>query len=156
MKPVTCALAEGGDTAEVLLPGGGWYDWFTGEYFRGGQRIRIATPLDRFPVFVRAGGIVPAAEGAKCAADLPAPAREILVFGGEDGSFEIYDDEGDGYTEGITVPVRYTETDGTLTLGRMKGKLPEPVSIAIRLTRPDGQHVIREARYSGEEIRITF
>lgn len=156
VKPVTRALAEGGDTAEVLLPGGDWYNWFTGEYIRGGQSIRTATPLDRFPVFVRAGGILPSAEGATCAADLPVPAREILVFGGANGSFEMYDDEGDGYTEGITVLVRYTEADGTLMLGRMKGKLPEPVSISIRLTRPDGRCVIRKVCYSGEEIRITF
>ena len=156
VKPVTRALADGGDMAEVLLPDGGWYDWFTGEYIRGGQCVRIATPLDRFPLFVRAGGILPAAEGAKCATDLPEPAREILVFGGSDGSFEMYDDAGDGYTEGITVPVRYTEADGTLTLGQMKGKLPEPVSIAIRLTRSDGRCVIREVCYSGGEIRTTF
>ena len=38
----------------------------------------------------------------------------------------------------------------------MKGKLPEPVSIAIRLTRPDGRCVIREVCYSGGEIRTTF
>ena len=156
VKPVTRALADGGSAAEVQLPPGGWYDWFTGEYAEGRQTVRTAAPLDRFPLFVRAGGILPVAEGARCAADLPVPAREILVFGGADGAFELYDDSGDGYEEGITIPIRWTESRKTLILGRAAGRLPEAVRVTVRLTEPGGRHVIRQAVYDGGERRISF
>ena len=156
VKPVTRALADGGSAAEVQLPPGGWYDWFTGEYAEGGQTVRTAAPLDRFPLFVRAGGILPVAEGARCAADLPVPAREILVFGGADGAFELYDDSGDGYEEGITIPIRWTESRKTLILGRAAGRLPEAVRVTVRLTEPGGRHVTRQAVYDGGESRISF
>ena len=156
VKPVTRALADGGSAAEVQLPPGGWYDWFTGEYAEGGQMIRTAAPLDRFPLFVRAGGILPVAEGARCAADLPVPAREILVFGGADGAFELYDDSGDGYEEGITIPIRWMESRKTLILGRAAGRLPEAVCMTVRLTEPGGRHVTRQAVYDGGERRISF
>ena len=156
VKPVTCALADGGSAAEVQLPPGGWYDWFTGEYAEGGQTVRTEAPLDRFPLYVRAGGILPVAEGARCAADLPVPAREILVFGGADGAFELYDDSGDGYEEGITIPIRWTESRKTLILGRAAGRLPEAVRVTVRLTEPGGRHVTRQAVYDGGERRISF
>ena len=156
VKPVTRALADGGSAAEVQLPPGGWYDWFTGEYAEGGQTVRTAAPLDRFPLFVRAGGILPVAEGARCAADLPVPAREILVFGGADGAFELYDDSGDGYEEGITIPIRWMESRKTLILGRAAGRLPEAGCMTVRLTEPGGRHVTRQAVYDGGERRISF
>ncbi len=156
VKPVTRALANGGSDAEVQLPPGGWYDWFTGEYAEGGQTVRAAAPLDRFPLYVRTGGILPVAEGARCAAELPVPAREILVFGGADGAFEMYDDAGDGYEEGFTIPVRWTESRKTLILGRAAGRLPEAVCMTVRLTEPGGRREIRQVVYDGREQCISF
>ncbi len=156
VKPVTRALADGGSDAEVQLPPGGWYDWFTGEYAEGGQTVRAAAPLDRFPLYVRTGGILPVAEDARCAAELPVPAREILVFGGADGAFELYDDSGDGYEEGITIPIRWTESRKTLILGRAAGRLPEVVRVTVRLTEPGGRRETRQAVYDGGERRISF
>ena len=156
VKPVTRALADGGSDAEVQLPPGGWYDWFTGEYAEGGQTVRAATPLDRFPLYVRTGGILPVAEDARCAAELPVPAREILVFGGADGAFEMYDDAGDGYEEGFTIPVRWTESRKTLILGRAAGRLPEAVCMTVRLTEPGGRRETRQVVYDGREQCISF
>ena len=156
VKPVTRALANGGSDAEVQLPPGGWYDWFTGEYAEGGQTVRAAAPLDRFPLYVRTGGILPVAEGARCAAELPVPAREILVFGGADGAFEMYDDAGDGYEEGFTIPVRWTESRKTLILGRAVGRLPEAVCMTVRLTEPGGRRETRQVVYDGREQCISF
>lgn len=156
VKPVTRALANGGSDAEVQLPPGGWYDWFTGEYAEGGQTVRAAAPLDRFPLYVRTGGILPVAEDARCAAELPVPAREILVFGGADGAFEMYDDAGDGYEEGFTIPVRWTESRKTLILGRAAGRLPEAVCMTVRLTEPGGRRETRQVVYDGREQCISF
>jgi alpha-D-xyloside xylohydrolase len=156
VKPVTRAMADGGDTTEVMHPPGGWYDLFTGEYRQGGQGICVRTPLDRFPVFVRAGSIIPVAEGAQCAADLPLPAREILAFGGADGSFELYDDAGDGYGEGIMIPLKYEDRKRMLTIGQAKGSLPEAIALTVRLRQQDGTEENRQVRYGGRETVIGF
>ena len=44
---------------EVWFPPGTWVDWFTGERHRGPAVKELSVPLERMPVFVRAGGIVP-------------------------------------------------------------------------------------------------
>ena len=156
VKPVTRALKDGGGTTEITLPAGGWYDLFTGTYVRGGRRIAVPTPADRFPAFVRAGSILPAAEGAVCAADVPLPPREILVYGGADGAFLLYDDAGDGYGPGITIPLRYEEAAGALVLEAAEGSLPEAADIRIRLTAPDGKRTEKTVRYDGSRVRISL
>ena len=156
VKPVTKPIADGGDATEVLLPPGGWYDWFTLEYRAGGSMQRIETPLERFPVLVRAGSVLPVAEGAQCAADLPTPARELMVFGGADGALEWYDDAGDDDVPGLRIPVRYDDATATLTLGDCDGALPEPVAIAARLFRPDGSRRTASVRYAGAQTQVCF
>ena len=156
VKPVTRALDEGGNETEIVLPKGGWYDLFSRTYFDGGRTVQIPTPLDRFPVFVRAGSILPAAENAQCAADIPVPAREILVSGGADGRLLLYDDAGDGYGEGMTIPFAYREQGRTLEIGRIKGEIKEPVCITIRLLEKDGTWRSREICYSGEPVTVRF
>ena len=154
VKPVTRAAADGGERTEITLPEGGWFDLFTREYYRGGETILLHTPPERLPAFVRAGSILPVAENAKCAGDLPVPAREFLVFGGNDGRMELYDDAGDGYSTGIILPMEYRDADGTLTIHRMTGELPEAVNLTIRLFRPDGRQAEQTVLYDGNEARI--
>ena len=156
VKPVTRALADGGERTEVLLPDGRWFDLFSSVCYHGGRTISISTPLDRFPVLVRAGSILPVAEGAQCAADLPVPAREYLVFGGADGRMELYDDAGDGYETGIRIPIEYKDTEARLIFGRIAGEPLEPVQMTIRLVRPDGVRAIREAVYDGNELSVSL
>ena len=72
------------------------------------------------------------------------PAREVLVFGGADGTFDLYDDAGDGYEEGITIPLTYDDGKGALTIGAVSGRLPENVEITVRICRPDGTEETRQ------------
>ena len=152
VKPVTRPLEAGGNKTQVALPPGGWYDLFTGEYHEGGGEIELDTPLHRFPAFVRAGSIVPVATGAHSAADLPVPARELTIYAGADGAFDLYDDAGDGPVDGAALPLRYDDAEKVLTLGDCH--LPEPADIAVRLIGPDGSRVDRMVRYRGEGMRV--
>ena len=156
IKPVTRALADGGERTEVLLPDGRWFDLFSSVCYHGGRTISISTPMNRFPVLVRAGSILPVAEGAQCAADLPVPAREYLVFGGADGRMELYDDAGDGYEIGIRIPIEYKDAEARLVFGRIAGEPLEPVQMTIRLVRPDGVRATREAVYDGNELSVSL
>ena len=159
VKPVVRALRDGGGEETVVLPAGaGWYDLFTLEYADGGRELRVPTPLNRFPLFVRAGGILPVSEGAECVGDLPLPAREIWVFRGADGAFELYDDAGDGmeYLSGayIRIPLRYEEASRTLTIGAARGNMRVDCEMRIRFVGADGAQYLQSIHYDGEEVCV--
>ena len=156
VRPVTQALKDGGGQTGVVLPKGGWYDLFSKKYYPDGGEITVQTPLNRFPVFVRAGSILPVAEGLQSAADAPVPAREILVFGGADGHTELYDDAGDGYEPGFLIQMTYSDRERTLLMEEAAGVLPEPVKLTVRLYRPEGGEVTRTTVYSGHRITVSL
>lgn len=50
-----------GGRVSVWLPEGTWHVWDTGEPVAGPRRLDLTLPLDRFPLFVRAGAEIPLA-----------------------------------------------------------------------------------------------
>ncbi len=83
-------------TRRVYLPGGtGWFNFDTKEYFPGGQWIEVEAPLEKLPVFVREGSILPMTEATdRVLAEEPITYQ---VYGGADGTYQLYRDAGDGY-----------------------------------------------------------
>ena len=82
----------------VYLPKGcDWFDFWDNARYRGGQEVTVDAPLDRMPLFVRAGSIIPIAEGLQYADQRPEGPMEVRVYPGADADFELYEDEGDGY-----------------------------------------------------------
>ena len=88
----------------VMLPKGNWYDFYTGKYVGNGERITVSPGLDRIPVFVKDGAIIPFMEAA-----LHAPKAgqkinlEIRHYGKADGAYRLYDDDGEtfDYEKGV-------------------------------------------------------
>ena len=156
VKPVTKALEAGGNETEVTLPQGDWADLFSREFYEGGKTVRIPTPLDRFPLFVRAGSILPVAENAQCAADTPVPAREFLVFDGADGEIRLYDDAGDGYGESLVIPIYYRREGHALEIGRTAGELKETIRMTFCLQGTEGKHCTRSVSYDGSTVCFSF
>ena len=79
----------------VLLPPGDWYDFYDGVYAGNGEVIRVKPGLDRIPLFVKDGGIIPlmppVRQTMEAAADVP---LEIRHYGKKAGRFVLYDDDG--------------------------------------------------------------
>lgn len=91
VAPVT---EQGQTSRKVYLPAGSdWYDWWTNRKITGGQWIDAAAPIDRIPLFVRAGSIVPLGAPIQNTATKQ-PLSEIRIFPGRDASFTLYDDDG--------------------------------------------------------------
>ena len=88
----------GQESRTVLLPQGRWYDFYTGKFVGDGEEIKVTPGLDRIPVFVKDGGIIPMMETR-----LHAPAKgekvniEILHYGENPGSYTLYDDDGETF-----------------------------------------------------------
>ena len=95
VAPVTAPGKEGYATVKVWLPEGKWYEWQTGTMLDGGRTVERTFALDEYPVYVRAGAILPM-YGDKVK-NLNANDEEILLtlFPGGSGEFSLYEDNGD-------------------------------------------------------------
>jgi alpha-glucosidase (family GH31 glycosyl hydrolase) len=89
-------------TKSVWFPPGQWTDWFTGATFTGPSEHTLTVPLDRMPVFVKAGGIVPEQAVMSHVAARPDAPTIVRVYPGAPGSFSLYQDAGagNGYEHG--------------------------------------------------------
>ena len=160
VKPVTRSLEDGGAETAVALPEGGWYSFFSKEYYTGGQTVSLKTPLDRFPLLVRAGSILPLSSGLLSTDEQVTPFDELLVFSGSDGAFTFYDDNGDGmdYLSGgfLRFSMHWEEKNASLIIGNKEGHLPVNMDIPVRLISPDGKTETRAIHYTGESTAISF
>ena len=84
--------------SSVYLPrGNDWYDFWTGVPVKGGQGFKTDISLDKIPLFVRAGSIVPLSKLMQYASVKVMDTLEIRVYRGANGKFTLYADEGDNY-----------------------------------------------------------
>jgi alpha-D-xyloside xylohydrolase len=107
-------------------------DFWSGKSQEGGKGINADAPLERLPLFVRAGSVVPLGPEVQWSgekpADPPGEAIEIRVYRGADGSFTLYEDENDNYNyekgAWATIPIWWDDARGELTIGDRKGNYP--------------------------------
>lgn len=78
----------------VYLPRGNWYDFHTKARLEGGRFIIADAPLDRIPLFVREGSIIPFAGSEDSTRFMNFNALRIEVYRGPQGSFTLYEDDG--------------------------------------------------------------
>ena len=95
VAPVTAPGKEGYATVQVWLPEGKWYEWQTRTMLDGGRTVERTFALDEYPVYVRAGAILPMY--GDTVKNLNANDEEILLtlFPGGSGEFSLYEDNGD-------------------------------------------------------------
>lgn len=89
-------MFAGQSSRTVVLPNGRWYDFYTGAFAGEGGSITINPGLDRIPLFVRDGGIIPLLADER--RQIPAPGElqdlEVRHYGEAPGEFQLYDDDG--------------------------------------------------------------
>jgi alpha-glucosidase (family GH31 glycosyl hydrolase) len=91
VAPVT---REGATAWPVYLPAGAWYDFWTGARYEGPGGITVEAPLDRLPLFVRAGAIVPMGPVVQHTAERPLDDVTLMIYPGGESRFELYEDDG--------------------------------------------------------------
>ena len=147
-------------TATKYLPKGAtWYDFWTNQQYKGGQSVTIPTPLDLVPMFVRAGSILPLAPEMQYVGEKTWDQLEIRVYPGADGSFLLYEDEGDSYQyeKGAyaTIAFQWHNATHTLTIGAQQGSYPGMLkSRQFIITLPDG--TIKTVDYKGQQTNISL
>ncbi|MBC9798200.1 TIM-barrel domain-containing protein [Sinomicrobium weinanense] len=120
-------MFTGQTSRKIILPRGNWYDFYTGEYAGNGEVITVAPGLERIPVYVKDGGIIP-----MMPARLHAPATgektdiEIRHYGEKQGYYLLYDDDGETFDyEKGAYTFREIRTRKQ-TNGKWKGSISRP------------------------------
>lgn len=92
-------LEKTAKTREVYLPSGvAWYDYWSGKRYTGGQYIAAPADIQKIPLFIKEGTILPlSGKTIECAQDLQKAGIDIHVYPGKDTTYELYEDSGDGY-----------------------------------------------------------
>ena len=145
-------------TVTKYLPKGAlWYDFWTGKQYRGGQRLELSTSLNRVPMFVRAGSILPLGPEMQYTGEKPWDNLEIRLYPGADGTFMLYEDEGDtyNYERGIysTIPFHWNDRSHTLTIGNRQGQYPGMLTNRkFTVVMPNGTS--QTVNYNGKEVTV--
>ncbi|HYC97197.1 TIM-barrel domain-containing protein [Brevundimonas sp.] len=154
----------------VYFPSGAdWYDFYTGRKFAGGSEATITAPLERIPLFVRAGSILPTGPQIQHTAEKLDGPVTLTVYAGADGSFELYDDAGTtyGYERGefSRIPMTWDQARGVLTIGARAGSYPGmPANRTFHIRWIDGPTATaadfeaapaRTVEYAGQTVQVS-
>ena len=162
---VAPVLAPGVAEWPVYLPGnpGGWYDFWTGEHADGGRTLRAAAPLERVPLFVRAGSILPLGPVMQHSGEQPAAPLELRIYPGADATFTVYEDDGESYAyergERATCELDWDDATRTLRLGARQGSFPGMVPtrrFEVRLCNAGAPTPNRTIIYDGAAQSVAF
>ncbi len=166
VNPVTRA---GATARQVYLPPApGWYDFWTGSRLDGDQYIDAAAPLDRIPLYIKAGSILPLGPEIQYATQSPDAPIALRIYRGADADFNLYEDEGDNYDyekgEHAVIPLHWDDVSSTLTIGARQGQYPGmPPTRGFQVILVDASHGVgaqpepgagREVTYNGSELSV--
>ena len=144
-------------TSKYLPKGTDWYDFWSGKLYKGGQWLTMETTLESVPMFVRAGSIIPIGPEMQYVGEKSWDDLEIRVYPGADGTFTLYEDEGDSYNyeNGYYATTTFTWNDRSreLTIGTRQGGYPGMIlERRFNIVLPNGQTT--RVEYSGNEKTV--
>lgn len=135
----------------------GWYDFYTGEHYGGGDSVVTKVDPTAIPVFVRGGSIVPMGSVKQYSTQETSEPLTIRIYPGADAECELYEDNGAdyGYEAGefSVIPFRWDDKQHKITIKNREGDYPGMQEIRrFIIALPDGNQLPLE--YSGDEIEF--
>jgi alpha-D-xyloside xylohydrolase len=138
VSPVTHPMYYGPDSTPlpdidkncpVYLPAGSdWFDFWTGQYYSGGQTVFANASIDTLPIFVRSGSIIPLGPDIQYAEEMVEAPLVLKIYTGCDGHFILYEDEADNYDyekgSFATIEINWVEQSRCLVIGERRGSYP--------------------------------
>ena len=117
----------------------GWYDLYTGEKVidseaaaghsrHASRRLVVDAPYEQIPVFVREGAIIPFGPAMQWSDEKAPELINLFVYAGQDGEFELYEDEGTNYNyekgQHAAIRISYDDASGTVSFSERRGSFP--------------------------------
>lgn len=91
VAPVVAGKSE----REIYLPKGEWFDFWTGQQHEGGNRTTVPVPLDRIPIYVKSGTVLPLADVTLHTDDRASGRLTANVYGNVDAMATLYEEGGE-------------------------------------------------------------
>ncbi len=168
VAPITKYQAR---SRSVYLPGATqWYDFWSGHTVRAGAVPDAAAPYDQIPVYVRAGSIVPFGPDIQYVGEKAADPLTVYVYGGADGDFTLYEDEGTNYNyeRGAfsEIALHWNDAAQALTVADRRGSFTGmPQHRAIEVVLVSAGHAVgfsftpqaaRRVEYDGKAVTLSM
>ena len=151
---------------DVYLPQNfaGWYDFYTHKWFNGGEKITVDTPLERIPLFLRAGSVIPMArKGHKNT--LSDDYRELLIMpfiNQGERNITVFDDDGESfdYLKGkyleLHIHLKCTNQTIELNLEKSGDYLPKYTEINFRLPENERRKLIINGKLANQNYKLSL
>jgi alpha-glucosidase len=155
---VAPVLWEADTTRQLRLPVGEWYNYWTNQKYEGGRNIEVAAPIDRLPMFVKAGSTIPTQQIVQYSDQSPIDPLTLTVYPAHSSSSDYYEDDGVSfdYLRGVYLHrsfeqertkkqtiLRITKAEGTYT--------PPDRSLVVRFVDISAEP--RSVTVSGETLK---
>ena len=148
-------------SSKAYLPvGTSWFDFWSNQKYDGGQEVTLTTTIDKIPLFIKAGSIVPFGPNVQFATEKKWDHLEIRVYPGANAEFTLYEDENDNYNyeKGIYSTISFTWNDAKKSLTINDRKASFPGMLATRkfniLLISSGKKVEKTVTYSGKKVSV--
>jgi alpha-glucosidase len=122
----------------VYLPAGTWFDWWTGERIVGPTHVLAHAPLERMPLYVQGGAIIPGGPDMEYTDQHPLNPLTLDLYPGN-GSFTLYEDDGRtvAYQQG-----QFCTTDIVLGLDAASGRLSLTIGARAGAYSPPARQIV--------------
>jgi alpha-D-xyloside xylohydrolase len=160
----------GSKTKSVYLPDALWYDFWTGEQIHGGATITTPVTIEKMPLHVKAGSIVPMGPVVQYASEPFDSPVELRIYPGADGSFTLYEDDGKTYNyekkAHATFTFSWDDHNSSLSISERVGEfdgMKKSWKFNIVLVRPghgvgigEEEHPDKSIVYEGQPQKVSF
>ena len=163
IAPVTNPVDKESGLAAVKawLPEGQWLEYETGTMLEGGQTVERLFSMDEYPVYVKAGSIIPYYGKVKNLSGTNQPVIVRVFPGGNEGDFLLYEDNGEDknyVSEYATTPLSYQRNGNTLsvTIGERKGNYKDMPARRDYTVALPCQKAPASVKVDGKEVAFTY
>jgi len=158
IAPIVEAMDKGQSKLNVWLPeGSSWFEWNTGTLLKGGQEVKRTFSLDEYPIYVKAGAVVPSYKQIQNLS--VQPERSVIdIFPGADGSASVYEDAGNSKkyaTEYASTAITSKHLSGRkqqITINARKGTYPGMPLARTYVVRLVGAEMPRSILVNGKKM----
>jgi alpha-glucosidase len=136
---VAPVLWPGDTTRDVQLPKGIWYDYWSNQKLEGGRQVKVSAPVDRLPIFVKAGATIPTQDVLQFSDQTPSNPIAFTVYPSAISTSGYYEDDATSfaYEKGVysrrSFDQKVDSRGITFTISRSQGSfVPAARSLTIR------------------------
>ncbi|WNH10709.1 TIM-barrel domain-containing protein [Thalassobellus suaedae] len=124
-----CPVTEkGAQTRVVYLPKGLWTDYWTGKTFEGKKHYNVLCPIDKLPIFIKEGAIIPTQETLNYIGEKEIKKLILDVYPNASNTFTLYNDDGksleyqNGNFNTTDITTQVSENNIILNINAAKGE----------------------------------